>query len=255
MILYSVQLDMLRSKDTLYFLFRHPIKSIGAFFGRYPSDIPLKRILKGLPRNSFIIEAGAGFGEHTKIFAESFPLGKIVALEPIPGVYEIAKNRVKGFSNVDLRQECLTSHGDSQVEFLTDLQNPHESSSILEVVDDFNKLYQNVRFPDRVIVQGATLDELFLEYRRRIDLLWLDLQGMELEILENGGKIALQNSSYVHLEVSVRQLYRNGANRARIIEFMSINGFEIIDARSGVAYGNILWKNSKTSKTNQEPFF
>lgn len=231
------------------------MKSVGAFFGRYPSDIPLKKILKRLPRNSFIIEAGAGFGEHTKIFAESFPLGKVVALEPIPAVFEIAKNRVKGFSNVDLRQECLVKRGDSQVELLTDFQNPHESSSILEVVDDFSKLYRNVRFTDRVKADGVTLDELFFEYRRKIDLLWLDLQGMELEILEKGGNIALKYSSYVHLEVSVKQLYKNGADRSRIMEFMSFNGFEIIYSRFGVAFGNILWGNTELSKTNQELSF
>lgn len=254
-ILYTVHLNMLFNDSALKFVCRHPLKSIRALFGRHPSDIPLQRVLKRLPSDPFIIEAGAGFGDHTKIFAEYFPLGKIVALEPIPTVFEIAKKRVSGYSNIDLRTECLVKYGDSEVELLTDLKRPHESSSLLEVDDDYTKFYRNCEFPDRVKVVGLTLNELFMEYRKRVDLLWLDIQGMELEILVNGGNIALQNTSYLHMEVAVKQMYKQGANLSQVTEFMTSRGFEIIEERFGVAYGNILWKNSKISRTNQEFFF
>lgn len=108
-------------------------------------------------------------------------------------------------------------------------------------------MYRGVKFPNKIQVDALTLDQLSAKFEA-IDLLWLDLQGMEYRILSNGGHQTLKRCHYVHLEVSIKPLYFNEDDSMQIRNFMSAQGFKIIYQALGIAYGNILWKNESFNK-------
>ena len=87
-----------------------------------------------------------------------------------------------------------------------------------------------------------TLDDWYqISELQTIDLLWLDVQGAELDVLR-AGRIALRNTRVCHLEVSRKSLYLNGATFRDIKSFMKQMGFKAVAVRIPVRSGNAIFR-------------
>ena len=109
--------------------------------------------------------------------------------------------------------------------FDVDAQN-HGSSSILPPSEHLDR-EPSVHFSRKVLVDGLTGDDwLSRVLLDRIDLLWLDLQGAELEVLTASRKM-LEVTQVCHVEVSTRRLYEGAALFDEIYDFMISEGFQL----------------------------
>jgi len=220
---------------------RHPKCAWRYFRGLSPSSIDHDEILPLVRDDGIVVEAGAADGSDTLVFAEHCVRGRVYALEPVNHLYNSAVARLAAFSNVDLLNSALATEGEDTLQLFVDDAEGH-SSSVREPTRHLS-VFSDIHFPNSQEVRAITLDQFVSERGiQRIDLLWLDLQGYELDVLRDGGRSALRMSSLVHLEVARVSLYRGAPTLREVKYFMHQNGFRPIIERVPIYFGNILFR-------------
>lgn len=223
--------------------FFQPHLFILAALGYQASVIPLKKILALLPPTAVIVEAGVATGDDTLKFCKSFPAGKIFGLEPVPQLFQQASKKLQEFEHVYLENSALIGTQAAEVE-LHISKAINDSSSVL-VPTNVLRIWPDISYDHKIKVKATTLDNFCLgQGISHIDILWLDLQGLEYSVLKNGGMKSLSKTQYVHLEVSRIPLYQESPNMADVINFMKSIGFQPILSRVPFISGNILFRRS-----------
>ena len=207
------------------------------------SDIPKRYIYKLLPKNPTIIEAGCADGSDTIKFGKKFIDGRIYGFEPLPHLYEIAKETTKSFENVKIFKYALGDEDNKIVELFTGSpDNVHHSSSLLKPTNHL-EIFPDINFLNSVNVETITLRKVIEDLGiNEIDLLWLDLQGFELKVLTADIKI-LTKIRFIHLEAHLVELYDGAPLINEIENFMSKNNFKCIKKRIPFVSGNMIFKN------------
>ena len=208
------------------------------------SDIPKRYIYKLLPKNSTIIEAGCADGSDTIKFGKKFIDGRIYGFEPLPHLYEIAKENTKSFENVKIFKYALGDEDNKIVELFTGSpDNVHHSSSLLKPTNHL-EIFPDINFLNSVNVETITLRKVIEDLGiNEIDLLWLDLQGFELKVLAADLKV-LTKVRFIHLEAHLVELYDGAPLINEVITFMNKNNFKCIKKRIPFVSGNMIFKNN-----------
>lgn len=219
---------------------RHPVKTLKYLARR--DRISYKTIARYLPSSPVILEAGAANGANTLEMAEFWPSCKIYAFEPVPGARKLLENATKVYSNrVLIFEEALgEASGRFQMWVSGSGGGDSQSSSLLKP-SSIGKEYSFVQFKSEIEVSVTTIDEWALQNSvKRLDFLWLDMQGYEISALK-GGLGLLKGISAIHMEVNNLPLYEGAPLTDEVMDFMHAEGFyPRIDATFRVG-GNILF--------------
>ena len=208
----------------------------------FPVDIH-NFILKNLSNESIIIEAGAADGNDTVFFGKNFPNSKIYSLEPMSSLYDITFKKIQNFNNIHLFNLAFSQTNGRMYLNLAENQNqPWGSSSLLKPKLHL-EIHPGITFNSKESVETIKLDSfLSMNNIESVDLLWLDLQGVEPDVLMASNQ--LQKIKYIYSEVSVLENYENQILYEDFKKFMIDNGykvhFEDIRWEDG---GNVLFKN------------
>ena len=177
---------------------------------------------KYINEGSFVLELGASLGIVTRLISKKIGVrGKVVAVEASPKIYESEKTALKSIPNVlylnGLGFPCngrdLSKY--RKIKF-------HEASSNLggkiskeESSNIHNKIYDL-----------GTLEEGYSTY-----CLVVDIEGAEIELLENGAFIESRiNIIIIELHPGIY----GSTNEKKILNKILDNGFKIIDNRKDV---------------------
>ena len=210
----------------------------------FPVDIH-NFILKNLSNESIIIEAGAADGNDTVFFGKNFPNSKIYSLEPMSSLYDITFKKIQNFNNIHLFNLAFSQTNGRMYLNLAENQNqPWGSSSLLKPKLHL-EIHPGITFNSKESVETIKLDSfLSMNNIESVDLLWLDLQGVEPDVLMASNQ--LRKVKYIYSEVSVLENYENQILYEDFKKFMIDNGykvhFEDIRWEDG---GNVLFKNRK----------
>lgn len=191
----------------------------------------IKILNEFLTENSIIIEAGAYDGYHTKLLSSLAYHGMVYSFEPFPKMLNIAKKNLKGIKNIRLYPYALSkfngvtefylSEGDAEGEYLG-------SSSILPPSDQMKVYFPKIEFKKKIFVKCITLDEFTKKHNiKKIDFIWLDLQGAELEVLKASPE-TLSITKLIKTEVSNKEIYAGSAVTQDLIEFMHKKNYELV---------------------------
>jgi FkbM family methyltransferase len=205
--------------------------------------ISLDEIAPYLGEHPVIVEAGASNGSDTVRFAERWPNAEIHAFEPVPSSFALVEENTRHLSQVRRYSLALADKTESRTMFVSaDAVGSHGSSSLLTATGHLDEFPQ-VTFREQIDVQAVTLRDWVQTCGiERIDLLWLDLQGMELPVLQASPDV-LARTRAVSIEVSRHELYAGSALYPEVIVWMKSQGFEAVIDRVLVAFGNMLFVN------------
>ncbi len=211
--------------------------------GKQPSEYELSEVAKFVSSISpTIVEAGAFDGTDTVAFSNRWPAGHIYAFEPLPTLANKVRNATLNCNNVTLVESALSSTDDETLilhSFDPDTTE-HGSSSILPPGDHLEVAPQ-ILFNKEVTVPATTIDKWHESVGSpTIDLLWLDLQGAELIVLQRGEALVAATKC-CHIEVSKKPLYQGGATYKEIRDFFADRGFKLISSRIPVRSGNAIF--------------
>ena len=154
-----------------------------------------------LPSNPIIIDSGAFNGAETLAMASIMPSAKIYAFEPDPTNYQNLVKTVQGRSNISCFALALSDKIGVALFHRSELDGAISQSGSLLIPKDHLNIWPTIHFNKTISVQTTTLDAWAQEHNiDHIDLLWLDMQGMELNVLKASPHI-LKTVKVIYTEV------------------------------------------------------
>jgi FkbM family methyltransferase len=205
---------------------RHPIKSVKWRLNRFDEpSIPKRSLRPFVPKNAVIVEAGAHHGHDTVQFARLWPKSEIHAFEPVREAYEWLVRNTARYPNVRTYPLALGGSEGVLPMWISDPEHDY-SSSLLEParhLDEFPQVSFTATRPTEVTTLEAWAER---EGVGRIDAMWLDLQGAELDALKGAGRI-LETTKAMILEVSTVELYKGAPLWPEVKAWLAEHGFEL----------------------------
>lgn len=232
--------DVIISNRYLYCLY---IK-IKLFF-QLNNGISKKRLFQLIGKNPIIIEIGAHVGSDTVEMAVMWPKSTIYAFEPIDHVFKRLQFKTKNFKNIEIIQAAITDvQGSGKAEMHVS-PNSDCSSSLLKPKDHLVYCPEVVFSEKTVSINTLVLkDWLKKKNIESVDLIWMDVQGMELNILKSLEE-SIRFVKFIYAEVSLKEFYEGSGSYDEIKSYLGGCGFELVadDLADGEIMGNALFKN------------
>jgi FkbM family methyltransferase len=205
-----------------------------------PYRIPLDEIAPHVPETAVVVEAGAHVGGDTRAIARRWRGGTVHAFEPVPSLFPVLEANVRDLRNVRCYPLALGGATGESPMWLSSGRS--DGSSSLRAPKTHLTSHPDVAFETVATVRSVTLDDWATGEDVRPDLLWLDLQGGELDALR-GGEHVLESVSAIHAEVSVIEEYEGCALYPEVRAWLAERGFEpVVEAMpEGSPQGNVLF--------------
>lgn len=183
-----------------------------------------KALLKRyLPKNPIILDGGAHDGRTSMELSNYWPEGLVYAFEPVPDLYNSLLIRIKSQTNITPFKLALGESVGIQKIYIS--QGRGDGSSSLLKPTGHLQHFPDVTFQKEANVNVTTLDVWAQENNvSHIDLLWLDLQGMELQVLKASPKI-LKTVRAILTEINFTTLYEGNALYPVFRQWLAEQGF------------------------------
>jgi FkbM family methyltransferase len=180
-----------------------------------------------LSSNPLIVEAGAFLGHDTIKMATRWPQGVVHTFEPIPPVFQELVTRTTQFPNIRCHERALstvTGVLPLHVSYKPTRTNWPTQASSLHAPFKRNE-WSPIQFPHTIQVPTVTLPDWMHQHQiSKIDLLWLDLQGHELAVLQ-GAVDVLPQVQVIHTEVYFDQAYHNQPTHTEVVNWLESQNF------------------------------
>ena len=196
---------------------------------------------KFLPSNPGIIDCGAHDGSDSVALAKLFKMGIVHSFEPVDELFIRLKLNTEKHKNAICYKMALADKN-GLMDFYVSEGASDASSSLLEPMEHLND-HPSTFFKKKITVPTITLDSWAAENKiLKVDMLWLDMQGFELNMLQTSESI-LDSVSVIHTEVSTKQTYKGVAQYNDYRSFLESKGFTMtIEAiPTGWDMGNVLF--------------
>lgn len=182
-----------------------------------------------LPENPFVFEVGAKDGEDSVKLAKMWPRGTILSFEANKNQfikylersqkfsnmqgYNLAVNTYNGFATFHL---CWGSNGDDPVF--------EGASSLLEPFGPYKNDYKG----PTITVPCVVFQDWCREHAvNRIDFIWLDIEGFELQFLKSSPEL-LKTVRVIHTETNFSQ-FREGTTQFEDLKsYLESEGFTLV---------------------------
>ena len=208
--------------------------------------ISKRQIIKYLPRDPVIVDAGAYIGSDSVEFSRYLPNAIVFAFEPVPDVFRQLCHHARKYPNIRCRHHALGSRTGETAMFVSGSGGCQAASSLLKPTQELIERHR-LTFDQSISVKVFTLDDWAAqEGVDHVDFLWLDLQGMEKPVLEASPRI-LSRVRAMCLEVSIRKTYEGVADYLTLRDWLKNQGFQVaVEAiPPGTDMGNVLFVRDK----------
>lgn len=180
-----------------------------------------------LPHNPVIVEAGAFDGKDTCANATRWSSSTIHAFEPVPEIYALLATNTSHLSQIHTHNIALSSTAGTAQFHVSEKPSrpgkPFQAGSLHEPQERLN--WSDARYTHTITIPTTTLDAWANEQGvLKIDMLWLDAQGHELEILK-GATHLLPHVSVIYTEVHFIQAYKGQPLYKQLKAWLETNQF------------------------------
>jgi len=172
-----------------------------------------------------IIDAGANDGSDSRRLAE-LTNGTVYAFEPVPEIYNSLVNKTADVENIETFEAALADQTGNMSMFVSG-GGSDASSSLLEPNKHLEK-NPEVTFSDRITVKTFSLDDWAKQHGiKKIDFMWLDMQGYEYQMLKASKEI-FSTLKVLYTEVSTIELYSDQGLYAEYKNWLYESGFKLV---------------------------
>jgi len=164
----------------------------------------------------YIIDLGAHIGMTVVYFKTLFPQSRILAFEPIPDNFKLLQKNVEEnqLSEVELVQAVVAPKSGN-----LRIQEPIGEGAWKSGAGIIPKGWKGIQTNREIKVEAVGIEELL---REKIDLLKMDIEGMEYEIVRNMGP-NIRNIANMIIEVHPRKDHRIEEIQRTLVQ----NGFRV----------------------------
>jgi FkbM family methyltransferase len=183
-------------------------------FGRYYEEYEISLFEQEIENGSVVLDLGANIGLYTLIAAKS--ASQVFAFEPDPKSFSNLKKNIEANNamNVHLVNKAVRNKTGKDP-FCSYSKYPLDRGN-LHIVTEHEKMNQNF-----IVVETISLDEFFRNKSKKIDVIKMDIEGLEFEALE-GMKELLSSNKKVKLfmEFNPYTLNRRGVNMGSFVNLI-----------------------------------
>jgi FkbM family methyltransferase len=199
----------------------------------------------GMPSVRGILQVGASTGQEIPLFLQ-YGVQFAALIEPLDGPFAVLRERCAGLPGYLPMQVLCGSRDGEEVDFHVSSNNG-ESSSILPPARHLAD-YPWVQFPATIRLQSFTLDRIFAtvaahqpEIAQAVDLLFMDVQGAELEVLK-GANAVLHQVNAIYTEVGMGGGYEGDVELTDLMHYLRAYGFRLYELEFGyTGWGNAMF--------------
>jgi len=164
-----------------------------------------------------VFDVGAAEGRVAGEYLKMFPRAVVYAFEPTPGLCRLKSGkRVKVVKKAVLDREGMTSFH---------INTKHHTNSILP----FSRRFKLMKTKWVIEVPCVTLDGFCARHKiARVDVLKIDVQGVELQVLRGAeGLFSKGSVGVVIVELQHAPVYKGQSRRGAVGKFLSRHGFTL----------------------------
>jgi len=183
-----------------------------------------------LPHNPIIVEAGAFDGRDTKRFIAAWPECTVHAFEPVPAIFNRLTAHTACYTQIKRYQIALSSTNGTAPFFIAEKPNkPGVATQAGSLLAPKERLALSpIQFPYTIQVPTSTLDTwAHAQGVDHVDLLWLDMQGHELSVMQASPRI-LTTVKIIHTEVSFVESYAGQPRYEEVRAWIESQGFTLL---------------------------
>lgn len=189
-------------------------------------------------------DIGSLDGNEATLMSSVLPKAMVVCFEPNRLNHEKLKNKIKRFKNIKFYPFAISSFN-GEGDFYIDnplVDNNPGTSSLRKRKSEFYRNGKLVQNPSKVIeierVPVHRLDDFviknFNDYKNIA--LWIDVEGLELEVLRGIGKIK-ERIKLIHLEIETWGRFEGGSKEREVLQLTGAYGFKLIGNNKVVGGG------------------
>lgn len=181
-----------------------------------------------LPSNPIIIEAGAFDGTDTKRLAHQLPNGIIHAFEPVPEIFDRLTKNTEHLPNIFRHKIALSDRIGNATFYVSEKPNkPGIASQAGSLRAPKERLQHSpIIFPHNIMVPTITITDWAQQNSiDHVDMLWLDMQGQELNVLKSISSELLATVKVIHTEVGFIEAYEGQPTYNIVKEWLEKKGF------------------------------
>lgn len=195
---------------------------------------------KYLPENPVMIDCGSYDGIDSIELVKTLG-GTVHAFEAVPDIYQRLVKRTASYPAVKTYNLALSNKSGEETFYVS--EGGSDGSSSLLPPKEHLVDHPTTVFEKAIKVKALSLDEWAAQNSiSHIDLLWLDMQGFEMDMLMASQHI-FPTVKAIHSEVSVKETYKGVKQYAELKEWLLKKGFSVaIEAiPQGWDMGNVLF--------------
>jgi FkbM family methyltransferase len=176
-----------------------------------------------------ILDIGSWHLGQSLEFHYIFPEATINAFEPVPDSYQLCLDNNSFPNKIFVHNLALTNfNGETKFYAVDPIKSSHPNvgaSSLLKFMDGLNGSFFNQKWiQNEIVVKCSTLDNWCQIYNKKIDIIWIDVQGAELQVFKGGSK-TLDDVKIIFTEVGLKPYYEGHSLKKDIDEYLNNKGF------------------------------
>ena len=210
-----------------------------------PNRAGIGPVLRGLNRDmTTVFDIGANVGDVSLLMLYYFPKATVYSFEPCSGTHDVLVNSIAKAGYRDRSLPFRLGFFDEEKEAALNITSFHGANSMLDITEEYQKLHPHIEKVKTEQIALTRLDDFTaLHNIGHIDLVKIDVEGVELQILKGGAKTFATKVDTVIMEMSFLRNPRESGEYIRLFQAMHEYGFspaEIYDVAHAV--GAETWK-------------
>lgn len=193
-----------------------------------------------LPPIFSVLQVGASGGQEIPLFLSS-GVTHAVMIEPLDYPFSVLCANTQGIGNYLPVQSAVGATDGESVTFFV-ASNDGQSSSILKPAQHL-AAFPHVEFNEKINTNSFTLDTLARSVKAsnqnfpdRYDLIYIDVQGAELEVFKGASK-SLLSAKYIFTEVGFGGGYENDVSYLRLAQYLDAFGYKLVSLNIDPTHG------------------
>jgi 2-O-methyltransferase len=228
---YLLVLISVWSTEAIFAVYDRVYEGLRPEWAQYEGDLGgrLNLIRSFLPEDPIVFEVGGKDGDDSVKLAKLWEKGTIISFEANPGQFQIYEERAKAHPNMFGYNLAVNTYNGTAKFYLcwgTGGTDPvFEGASSLLVASEAMKIH----YMGPVIeVPCVIFDDWCKENSiKKVDFMWLDLEGFELQFLSSSPNI-LNTVSVIYAETNFFK-FREGTTQFKDLKrFLTANGFTMV---------------------------
>jgi FkbM family methyltransferase len=158
-------------------------------FGTHETEVT-EAVRTAVQPGQVALDLGANIGYHTLLLAQQVgPLGKVIAFEPLPGVFKVLQENIalNGYRNVVLENKAVASC----------------SGPVNLKINDADPLTSTVSIVSGggIEIQAVSLDDYFAESGEKVAFVKMDVEHAEAQVIEGMERLLRKDRPIMLIEL------------------------------------------------------